>query len=187
MSSIREKYYNQVIPEMKKSFGLKNGFEVPKIEKVVINTGVGKFIKDSNSVTDIYNSLTEIAGQKPVMTKSRKSIAGFKTREGLEIGIKVTLRGKRMWDFIDRLIAAAVPRIRDFHGIKESSVDRNGNFSLGIKDHLIFPEIMPEKVKTIFGLQVNIATNAKDHKKGLELFRMMGFPLMNEEKEKSKK
>lgn len=181
MLSIREKYNKQVIPEMKKRFKLGNDFEVPRIKQVVVNVGIGKFIKDANLVNDIFSTLTEITGQKPVMTKSRKSIAGFKTRKGLEVGIKVTLRSKRMWAFIDRLVGAAIPRVRDFHGIKESAVDGNGNFSLGLREQLIFPEILPEKVKTVFGLQVNIATNANDRERGLALFRLLGFPLENKE------
>ena len=162
---------------MMEEFGLKNRFEVPRIEKAVVNVGIGKHLKDSNMVKDIVETLTVITGQKPVMTKSRKSIAGFKTREGLEIGVKVTLRGKRMWDFIEKLVNAAIPRIRDFHGVKKTSVDENGNFNLGIKEQLIFPEILPEHVKNIFSLQVNISTDAKSKEKGISLFRILGFPI----------
>lgn len=175
--TIREKYNKEVIAEMKKLFNLSNNLEVPKIEKIIVNVGIGKFIKDSTVVADIFNSLKIITGQKPVMTKSKKSISGFKTREGLEIGIKITLRGKRKWDFLEKLIGASVPRIRDFHGIKVKAVDENGNLNLGIKEHLIFPEISPEQVKTLFGLQVNVVTNAQNKEKGLALFRLLGFPI----------
>lgn len=175
--SIKEKYNKEVIAEMKKKFGLANSLQAPGIEKVVVNVGIGKFIKDSNMVKDVIQSIETITGQKPVLTKSRKSIAGFKIREGLEVGMKVTLRGKRKWDFIEKLIGAAVPRIRDFQGIKESAVDSSGNLNLGIKEHTIFPEILAENVKNNVSLQVTIVTNAKDRQKGLEMFKMLKFPI----------
>lgn len=181
MGSIREKYNKEAVIEMKKQFNMKNDLEVPKIEKIILNVGIGKFIKDSALVTDVFNSLKMIGGQKPVMTKSKKSIAGFKTREGLEIGIKMTLRGKRKWDFLEKLIGAAIPRIRDFHGIKVSAVDEGGNLNIGIKEHLIFPEISPEQVKTSFGLQVTVVTTAKNQAEGLALFRLLGFPIEKKE------
>ncbi|OGI29486.1 MAG: 50S ribosomal protein L5 [Candidatus Moranbacteria bacterium RIFOXYA12_FULL_44_15] len=177
MVSIREKYKKEVVAEMKKKLGFKNDSEAPKIEKVVVNVGIGKFIKDSGMVSDILESLKTIVGQKPLMTKSKKSIAGFKIREGLEVGMKATLRGKRMWDFIEKLVSSAIPRIRDFQGIKESSVDSSGNLNLGIKEHLIFPEILPEQVKNIFSLEVNITTSAKNREEGMALFRALGFPI----------
>lgn len=175
--SIREKYREEAVSRLMKEFSLKNVCEVPRIEKAVVNVGIGKHLKDANMVKDIVETLTAITGQKPVMTKSRKSIAGFKTREGLEIGVKVTLRGRRMWDFIDKLVNAAIPRIRDFHGVKKTSVDENGNFNLGIKEQLIFPEIMPENVRNVFSLQVNVSTTACGKEKGLAMFRMLGFPI----------
>jgi len=178
--TIREKYKTEIVDEMKKLFNLSNNLEVPKVEKIIVNIGIGKFIKDSVIVADIFNSLKNITGQKPVMTKSKKSISGFKTREGLEIGIKITMRGKRMWNFLEKLVGASIPRIRDFHGIKIKAVDGGGNLNLGIKEHLIFPEISPEQVKNIFGLQVNIITNAKNREKGLALFRLLGFPIEKE-------
>ena len=176
MISICEKYKKEIILEMKKEFKLKNDFEVPKIKKVVVNVGMGKFLKDSNQVADIAKTLENITGQKPLVTKAKQSIAGFKIREGLEIGQKITLRGKRMWDFIEKLVGAALPRVRDFHGIKVSSVDENGNLNIGIKEHLIFPEILPEQVKNIFGLEVTIVTDAKNREMGITLFKMMKFP-----------
>lgn len=175
--NIKDKYNKETVSELKKLLGLKNNLQVPRIERIVVNVGTGKFLKDTNTVNEIVESIKTIAGQKPVLTKAKKSIAGFKIREGLEIGVKVTLRGKRKWDFIERLVGAAIPRIRDFQGIKESSVDENGNFNLGIKEHLIFPEILPENVKTIFSLQVNIVTTAKNHKEGLALFKSLKFPI----------
>jgi large subunit ribosomal protein L5 len=175
--SIKEKYNKEVVSKMKELFGFKSNLQVPRIEKLVVNVGIGKFIKDSALVEDVKKTLTAIAGQKPVMVQAKKSIAGFKIREGQEVGMKVTLRGKRKWDFIEKLVSVAIPRVRDFQGIKESAVDAGGNFNLGIKEHIIFPEIMPESVKNIIGLQVNITTTAKNREEGLALFRLMGFPL----------
>lgn len=181
MVSIQEKYNKEVIPEIKKQFDLANNFEVPKIVKVVINTGVGKYLKDGNAVAEITQSLAALSGQKPAVTKARQSIAGFKIRKGLEVGMKVTLRGRRKWDFVERLVSAALPRIRDFRGIKESAIDNGGNLNIGIKEHLIFPEIMPEQVKNIFSLQVTVVTDAGSREKGMALFKLLGFPIEKKE------
>ena len=182
MKNIKEKFNKKVVPEMKEKFGFKNNLQVPRIEKVVVNSGIGKYIKDANLVKEAVEAIELITGQKPILTKSRKSVAGFKIREGLEIGIKVTLRGKRKWDFIEKLIGASIPRVRDFQGINESAVDESGNISIGIKEHTIFPEVMPENVKNIISLQVNMTTTAKNREKGLELFRLLGFPIKSENK-----
>jgi len=176
--SIKEKYSKEVIQEMKEKFAFKNALQVPRIQKVVVNAGIGKFIKDSNIVKDVVASIEVITGQKAILTKAKTSIAGFKIREGLEVGVKVTLRGQRMWQFLDRLVGASIPRIKDFQGIKESSVDSNGNLNIGLKEHVIFPEIMAENVKNVFGLQVVVVTNAKTREEGLELFRVLGFPII---------
>lgn len=175
--TIKEKYNKEVIAAMKKVFGYENDMQVPRIAKVVVNIGIGKFIKDSNMVKDVAESLAEITGQKPIMTKSRKSIAGFKIREGLEVGAKVTLRGVKMWNFIEKLVGASLPRVRDFQGLKETAIDSGGNLNIGIKEHMIFPEISPEKVKNIFSLQVNVATTAKSKEDAKELFKLLGFPV----------
>jgi large subunit ribosomal protein L5 len=175
--TIKELYKKEAVVEMKKKFGFKNSMQVPKIEKVVVNVGIGKFLKDANMVKDVTATVTEITGQKPLVTRARKSIAGFKIREGLEVGLKVTLRGRRMWEFLDRLVGAAIPRIRDFQGIKESSVDANGNLNIGIKEHVIFPEILPESVKNMISLQVIVTTGAKNREMGMELFRILKFPI----------
>jgi len=171
------KYKETVIPEMKNIFGYGNNLAVPQIKKCVINVGTGKFLKETEKIEEIIQTITEISGQKTVKTKAKKAISGFKIRQGLEIGVKVTLRGNRMWNFIDHLINFALPRTRDFQGIELKAVDENGNLNLGIKEHIIFPEIIPEKVKNIFSLQVNISTNAKSKKEAVELFRLLGFPL----------
>lgn len=179
MTSIHEKYNKEVVARVKQDFGLKNDLEVPKITKVVVNTGIGKFIKDSAAIEEILKGLTSITGQKAVMVKTRKSIAGFKTRAGLEVGIRVTLRGARMWDFLEKLVGTALPRVRDFRGIKISSIDNGGNLNIGIKEHMIFPEIVPEQVRNVFSLQVNISTTAENKEKGIALFRNLGFPIEN--------
>ncbi|PIR73218.1 MAG: 50S ribosomal protein L5 [Candidatus Moranbacteria bacterium CG10_big_fil_rev_8_21_14_0_10_35_21] len=177
MTKIKQQYNKEVVPNMKKKFGFKNDLEVPRIEKVVINSGVGRFIKDANLVKEIFDSIQSIVGQKPVMTKAKTSIVGFKTREGLEIGIKATLRGKRMWDFLDRLINSAIPRVRDFQGINQSSIDASGNLNIGIKEHMIFPEIIAENVKSVFSLQVIVVTTAKSREEGKELFKLLKLPI----------
>jgi large subunit ribosomal protein L5 len=178
-NSIKEKYNKVAVPKMMETFSLKNHMQVPRIEKVVVNVGVGKYLKDGNAVKEIGESLRAITGQKPVATKARKSIAGFKIREGLEVGMCVTLRGTRKWDFIERLVDVAIPRIRDFQGLKASSVDANGNLNIGLKEHIVFPEISPENIKYIFSFQITVVTNAKNREKGEALFRFLNFPIVN--------
>jgi large subunit ribosomal protein L5 len=142
-----------------------------------VNAGIGKFLKEEQRVEEIVRSMTEITGQKPILTKAKKAIAGFKIREGLAVGVCVTLRGQRMWDFLDRLVKTAFPRIRDFQGISPSSVDANGHLNVGIREHSVFPEIIPEKVQTSFGLQVSVVTTAKTREEGVLLAKHLGFPL----------
>jgi len=175
--SIKEKMKNDVLAKMIDKFGYKNGMQVPTIKKVVINVGIGKFLKDQNAIDEIRNSLETISGQKMVMTQARQSIAGFKIREGLAVGMKATLRGSIMWDFLEKLVNVAIPRIRDFRGIKLSSIDNGGNMNIGIKEHLVFPEIVPEKIKNLTSFQVNITTNSKSREESLELFKLLGFPM----------
>ncbi|HOW60739.1 MAG TPA: 50S ribosomal protein L5 [Candidatus Moranbacteria bacterium] len=177
---IRDKYFNKAISEMKKNFGYKNVMAVPRIKKVIVNVGIGKIAKENDKIEEVVNSITAITGQKPVKVKAKKAISGFKVREGMEVGVKVTLRGKRMWQFIDRLVSATLPRTRDFQGINIKSVDNGGNLNIGIKEHMIFPEISPEKVKYTFGLQTTISTDANSQKEGLELFKLLGFPIKND-------
>ena len=181
--NLKEKYEKEVLPKMMKKFGYKNKMAVPKIEKVMINVGFGKLISEKDSQEQkkiqeaILEDLAQISGQRPILTKAKKSISGFKLRKGLPIGAKVTLRRKKMYDFLERLINIGLPRSRDFWGIPENSVDKNGNLTIGIKEHIAFPEISPEKTKFIFGFEVTVVTNAKDREKGLELFKLMGFPI----------
>jgi large subunit ribosomal protein L5 len=176
----KDKYIKTVAAEMKKKFGYKNVMAVPRIKKVIVNVGIGKIVKENDKIEEIINAITAITGQKPEKTKAKKAIAGFKIREGMEVGVRVTLRGRRMWQFIDRLIGATLPRTRDFQGINRSAVDNSGNINIGIKEHMIFPEISPERVKYAFGLQVTVSTDAHTQEEGLELFKLLGFPIKSE-------
>lgn len=166
-----------------KKFGYKNKMAVPRIEKVVINTGFGKQAVQAGSDEHrklsafIAGEITILAGQKAVLTKSKKAISAFKLRQGLDIGAKVTLRGKRMCDFLGRFINLALPRTRDFMGIDQTSFDRMGNLNMAVREHIVFPEILPERAKSIFGLEITITTTAKSKEEGLELIKLLGFPM----------
>lgn len=183
MLRLQEKYKKEVVPEMQRKFGYRNAMAVPKIEKVVINTGFGRLLsgKTKDEQKKIYDSILAeialIAGQHSVLTKAKKSIAAFKLRKGMPVGASVTLRGKKMYDFLERLIYIALPRSRDFQGINLKSIDKEGNLTVGIKEHIVFPEISPEQVRNILGLEITVVTTAKSREKGLELFRLMGFPI----------
>lgn len=169
-------YTEKAVPGLKKDLGIKNPMAVPRIAKVVVNVGVGKILKDQKRVDEVIASLQAITGQKVLMTKARKAIAGFKIREDLEIGARTTLHGKRMWAFLDRLFGIALPRVRDFQGVSKKAIDQAGNLNLGIKDHSIFSEIVPEKVQHVFSFQVNVVTTAKNKKEGEMLFHYLGLP-----------
>lgn len=177
MNRIQEKYIKEVIPQMKAHFGYKNIMAVPRILKVTINTGVGKYRQDQKVIEEIEKDLAMIAGQKTVSTKAKKAISSFKTREGQVIGLKVTLRGRKMHDFVDRLVSLALPRTRDFRGLENKSVDSKGNLNLGMREHIVFPEISHENVRTIFGLEVCVTANAKTKEEGLQLYKLLGFPI----------
>jgi len=178
-----EKYKKEVIPAMMEKFGYKTGSAVPKIEKVLVNTGFGRLTAGKTSdeqkktVEAIVKDLASITGQAPVVTKAKKSIATFKTREGMVIGAVVTLRKKKMFDFLDRVISIGLPRSRDFRGLESKSFDNQGNFTLGIREHIIFPEISPEQVRIIFGFEIIIVTTAKGKEEGLWLLKFLGFPI----------
>jgi len=173
------KYRKEVIPAMREKFGYKSIMAVPRIEKVVINVGFGRkaVMKETAAIEKMEKDLAKLTGQKPAVRSAKKSISGFKVRQGMEIGMMVTLRGKRMYDFIDRLISIALPRSRDFHGLDPKSFDKQGSLSVGIKEHSIFPEITYESLKDIFGLEVAVATTAKSRDEGVELLRLLGFPI----------
>jgi large subunit ribosomal protein L5 len=177
--SLLEKYRKEVVPEMKKIFGYKNYLQTPKIKKVVINIGIGKNVKEPNIIEIAENTLTRISGQKPIKTKAKQSISSFKTRKGMIIGLAVTIRGKRMYDFLEKLIDITLPRVRDFRGLSPKSLDGKGNLSIGFKEYIAFPEIKLEEIERSYGLEVSIATTAKNNREGLELFKLLGFPFKN--------
>lgn len=176
MISLKEKYIKEIRPRLKSELGLKNEMAAPRILKVTVSTGIGRFLKDEKSREEVLHNLTIITGQKPKACQAKKSIATFKTRTGLVIGYQVTMRGQRMFDFLTRFINIVLPRTRDFRGLELKSIDKNGHLNIGIKEHLAFPEIAQEHVKTIFGLGITVTTDAKDRRSGEALFKAMGFP-----------
>jgi large subunit ribosomal protein L5 len=176
MARLNDLYKLEIVPRLMEKFKYKNIMEVPKIDRVVVNIGVGEAIQNAKALDGAVNDLTTITGQKPVITKAKKSIAGFKLREGMSIGCKVTLRGERMYDFLDRLINISLPRVRDFRGVSPQAFDGRGNYSLGIKEQTIFPEIEYDKIDKIRGLEVVIVTTAKTDEEGRELLKGFGMP-----------
>jgi large subunit ribosomal protein L5 len=173
---LKQHYQKSVIPALVKEFGYKNVMAVPKIQKVSVNIGLGEATQNAKLMDGAVNELGQIAGQKPVVTKAKKSIAAFKLREGMSIGAMVTLRGDRMYEFLDRLMNVALPRVRDFRGVSSKSFDGRGNYTLGVRDQLIFPEIDYNKVEKVKGMNISITTSAKTDAEGLALLRHMGMP-----------
>ncbi|HET7615934.1 MAG TPA: 50S ribosomal protein L5 [Bacillales bacterium] len=172
-----EKYYKEdVIPSMMEKFNYSSVMEVPKVEKIVINMGVGEAVQNAKLLDDAVEELTVISGQKPVVTKAKKSIAGFKVREGNPIGTKVTIRGERMYDFLDKLIAVSLPRVRDFRGVSNKSFDGRGNYTLGVREQLIFPEIEYDKVNKVRGMDIVLVTTANTDEESHELLKQLGMP-----------
>ena len=178
MNRVLEKYLNEVKPELMKKFEYKSVMQAPKLDKIVINMGVGDAMANSKALDAAVEDLTQICGQKPIITKARKSIAAFKLREGAAIGCKVTLRGERMYQFFDKLVSIALPRVRDFRGLSKNSFDGRGNYTLGVKEQLIFPEINYDKVFKIRGMDIVIVTTAKTDKEGRELLSLLGVPFV---------
>ena len=176
MARLAEKYESEIRGQLKEKFNLKNIFEVPKLVKIVVNIGVGEAVSDSKIINKAIEDLSLITGQKPVVTKAKKSIAGFKLRKGLNIGCKVTLRKKRMFEFLDRLIFIALPRVRDFKGLSKKSFDGNGNYSIGIKEQIIFPEIDYDKVDKIRGMDITITTTTSNQDYAYELLKSFNLP-----------
>lgn len=175
-SRLVEKYRNEVVPAITESFGYKNVMQVPKLEKIVINIGLGSHKDNPKAVESAVRDLTTITGQRPVVTKARKSIANFKLREGMNVGCKVTLRGEKMYDFFDKLVSISLPRVRDFRGVSSTSFDGRGNYSLGIKEQLIFPEIEYDMVDEIRGMDIVIVTTAETDEESKKLLELMGMP-----------
>ena len=176
MAALKEKYRNEIAAQLKEELGLSNVMEVPRITKITLNMGIGEAVGDKKVMESALADMTKIAGQKPVVTKSRKSIAGFKIRDGWPIGCKVTLRDERMYEFLERLISIAIPRIRDFRGISPKSFDGRGNFAMGVTEQIIFPEINYDEVDALRGMDITITTTAKNDDQGRALLRAFNFP-----------
>ncbi|MFZ5634516.1 MAG: 50S ribosomal protein L5 [Bacillota bacterium] len=176
MSRLKEKYKNEVVKAMMQKFGYKNIMEVPKLEKVVINVGVGEAIQNSKALDAAVNDIATITGQRPVITRAKKSIAAFKLRQGMKIGCKVTLRGDRMYHFVDKLFSVALPRVRDFRGVSPKSFDGRGNYSMGVREQLIFPEIDYDKIDKVRGMDIIFVTTARTDEEARELLRLLGMP-----------
>lgn len=176
MARLKEYYYKKVVPALKKEFQYKNSMEIPCLKKIVINIGLGEAINNSKILDSGFNELSLIAGQRPVITKAKRSIAGFKLREGMPIGCMVTLRRDRMYEFLDRLVNSALPRVRDFRGVSKKAFDGRGNYALGIKEQIIFPEINYDKIDTIKGIGIVVVTTAKSDEEGKALLKHLGMP-----------
>jgi len=173
---LQEKYKKEIVPKLKEKFGYKNNMAVPKLTKVVINVGFGRHAKEKAHIDSVVAGLTRITGQKPIQTKAKKAISAFKIRDGMIIGSCVTLRGARMYDFVDKLVNITFPRVRDFRGISDKGIDKRGNLTIGFREHLPFPEIKADEVENVFGLEICLATTAKEREEGREFFRLLGIP-----------
>lgn len=180
---LKERYQKEIVPAVMKELGLTNSFQVPRLEKIVVNMGVGEAAQDSKVLDSAMEDLAVVTGQKPVVTKVRKSIAGFKIRAGDSVGCKVTLRGDRMYEFLDRLLAAALPRLRDFRGLSPKAFDGFGNYTIGLDEQLVFPEIDYDKIDKVRGMDITIVTNTYDDKLAFVLLKKLGLPLKEAKKE----
>jgi large subunit ribosomal protein L5 len=178
--ALKERYQNEVLPGLMNTLNLKNIMEVPRLQKIVVNIGVGEALDNAKALDAAVADLTKVTGQRPVITKARKSIANFKLREGRAIGVKVTLRGERMWSFFDRLVNVALPRVRDFRGVSPNSFDGRGNYTLGLREQLVFPEIEYDKIDKLRGLEITIVTTARTDEEGRQLLDMLGMPFRKE-------
>lgn len=176
MENLKEKYKKEVVPAMQESFGIKNALALPRLEKVVINVGINSRQTDSGYLDMVEKTLRQITGQKPIRTKARKAISAFKVRENMVVGMKVTLRGQKMYDFLQKLINVSIPRIRDFRGLSTKCIDRQGNLSLGFRESNVFPEIKADEVEKAHGLEVTVVANAGSYDKGFAFFKLLGFP-----------
>lgn len=178
---LAEKYKKEIQPRLKEKFGYKNDLMTPRLVKVVVNVGVGRQAKEKEYIEKVADNVARITGQKPILTKAKKSISAFKIREGMTVGVSAVLRGRRMYDFLEKLINITFPRVRDFRGLSEKNIDESGNLSVGLKEQMVFPEIAESDLDNLHGVEVSVATTAKKREEGLELFRLLGFPLRPEE------
>ncbi|MBI4142329.1 50S ribosomal protein L5 [Candidatus Uhrbacteria bacterium] len=183
--TLKERYQKEIVPQLMADLGVTNPMAVPRVMKIAVNVGMGGAQSDPKLMELVERSLTRITGQRPVRTLARKSIASFKIRQGMPVGMVVTLRGTRMWDFLEKVIRTSLPRIRDFRGISMKNVDGRGNLSIGFREHIVFPEIRIDEVDNVHGLQVTIASTAGTHARGLALFRALGFPFRTEEQKRN--
>ena len=179
MARLQQVYKEKIVPKLLTEFAYKNVMQVPRVKKITLNMGVGEAVADKKQIENAVRDMTAISGQKPVVTKARKSIAGFKIRDGWPIGCKVTLRGEHMWEFLDRLIAISIPRIRDFRGLNGKSFDGRGNYSMGVREQIMFPEIDYDKVDALRGLDITITTSAETDEEGKALLKAFNFPFRN--------
>ncbi|OQY99693.1 MAG: 50S ribosomal protein L5 [Planctomycetes bacterium UTPLA1] len=183
MARLYEKYKNEVLPALQKELGRKNRLSIPRLEKVVVSMGLGKATQEKKRLDAAEKELTQIVGQKPIICRAKKSVSNFKLREGQPIGLKVTLRGARMYEFLDRVIAVAIPRIRDFRGLSTSSFDGRGNYSMGLTEQTVFPEVDADKVEFQQGMNITVCTSARDDRESRQLLTMIGLPFRKDEKE----
>jgi large subunit ribosomal protein L5 len=176
MARLKDRYREEVAPALKERFGIENPMRIPKLEKIIVNMGVGEAAQDSRRLESAMEDLARITGQKPQLRRARKSVAGFKIREGMPVGARATLRGERMWEFLDRLVSIALPRVRDFRGINPNAFDGRGNFALGVREQTIFPEVSYDSIDSMRGLDVAVVTTAETDEEAQELLRMLGMP-----------
>lgn len=176
MDNAAERYKNKVVPALQEKFEYRSVMQVPKLEKIVLNCGVGESVGNSKAIENVVYAMTRLSGQKPVIRRAKKSIASFKLREGMPIGVSATLRGRRMYDFFDRLVAVALPRVRDFRGTPKKGFDRRGNYTLGLKEQIVFPEVELDKLDKVRGLNVTFVTTAENDEEGKELLQQLGMP-----------
>ena len=180
MARLLERYRSEIVPKLAERLGRKNRLSLPRLEKIVVNMGVGSAIQDRKRLDEASGHLATITGQRPLITRSRKAVSGFRLREGVEIGCKVTLRGRRMYEFLDRLITLALPRVRDFRGLNPKAFDGHGNYSLGLSEQVVFPEVNPDKVTNTQGMDVVLVTTAQNDREGFELLREFGMPFQTD-------
>jgi large subunit ribosomal protein L5 len=180
MPRLKQRFREEIVPRLQQELGYRNPMQVPRLEKIVVNMGVGEAAREAKVLDGAVEDLATITGQRPMVTRARKSIASFKLRAGMSIGAKVTLRGDRMWEFLDRLLATALPRIRDFRGLDPRAFDGNGNFTLGLTEQLVFPEVDYDKIQAVRGMDVTVVTTAASDEEGRALLRALGFPLREE-------
>ncbi|MGB2599221.1 MAG: 50S ribosomal protein L5 [Candidatus Omnitrophota bacterium] len=185
MVRLKEEYKNEIVPRMMERYGYKNAMQVPRVDKIVINVGLGEMANEKDLIEPVRDGIAKISGQRPALTRAKKSISNFQIRDGSAVGFKVTLRGERMYEFLDRLINVVIPRIRDFRGVPRTSFDQQGNYTLGVREHTIFPEIDPDKVKMVHGMDISIVTTAKTKEEATGLLENFGMPFVGKEQGKT--